>query len=250
MPSRSRRFGWRRLALRVGVPLTAVAAAAAVIAAVVVQGSTGPRPVANLGIYHAQAASVPTPAAGASGRDILLTAARTVATAAATPGAGRYWETSSVVGNFIRVGPINDRYVILERTAVQDWAARDPQGMSQDFNQRLGVLLASAADRQARRRDGSPGSWNISQETSVSDPAGYASGGGKVQAGRGSLTNFFGETGGPFVVGDRSYSPQALLNLPSDPTRLKALLLTGYRHAFGSVDSYLFGVTPGVLTLP
>jgi hypothetical protein len=122
--------------------------------------------------------------------------------------------------------------------------------MSQDFNQRLGVLLASAADRQAWRRDGSPGSWNINQETGISDPAGYASGGGKVQAGRGSLTNFFGETGAPFVVGDRSYSPQALLNLPSDPTRLKALLLTGYRHAFGSVDSYLFGVTPGVLTLP
>jgi hypothetical protein len=251
-----RRPPGRHRALRVGVPVAAAVTAAAVIATVVVQGGTAPHPAANLGVYQPPPGTAGT--AGGSARDTLLAVARTAAKnaagIAAPPAGTRYWVTSSVAGNFVRVGPFSDRYVILEKTAAQYWGALNPQAMSQDYNQRLGVQLASTADRQAWRRDGSPSSWDVNQETSASDPEGYTGGGGaEIRAGLGKPYAFFGQTGGPtFVIGHRSFSASGLRELPADPAQLKALLLTGYStvEGFASVEDYLWMSVPGVLTMP
>jgi hypothetical protein len=234
--------------------LPAAATAAVVIATVVAAGGGTPHPAGSLGVYQPGAAA-PAGAAGPA-RDILLAVARTAGRAAAAtpPPATRYWVTSSVVGNFIRVGPAADRYVILEKTAVQSWAAANPRTMSQAYNQRLGVQLASAADRRAWRRDGSPASWDVGQQTGPADPVGYTAGGGaRVRAGLGQPQAYFGQSGGPlFVIGHRSYTARGLRGLPAGPARLKALLLTGYSPAagFGGVDQYLFMTVPKVLTMP
>jgi hypothetical protein len=246
----ARRRPGRRLVLGAGVPIAAAATAAAVAAAVVLPGSAGAPPVSRLTVYRP--ASLVTPSGAVrSGPGVLLAAARTVARNGAAP-VGRYWETSSTAGNFVRVGPAGDQYVILARTAAQTWDSRDPQALSQAYNQPLGVQLASAADRRAWRRDGSPGSWNVDAEIGLSDPAGYSSGGGPTQSGRGRMRELFGETGNPFVVGDRSYSAQGLRQLPAGPAQLKALLLAGYQAGagYGSTTDYLFETVPLVFELP
>jgi hypothetical protein len=238
----------RRVALRLGLPVAAVAAAAAVITAIAVQG-----PPAEVRLYP-----LPAGAAGAhvgtaaSARGILLTAARTVGRAAPLR-TGRFWVTQAVVGNFLRAGPADRAYVILEKVGTQQWAARSPQVLSPLIGQALGVQLASAADRAAWRRDGSPTRWNLTQKTSLADPLGYTDGFDfDIKAAPGPLTDF-GSTRGlrPFQVGSQDLSAAQLLALPADPARLKALIMKEYDPTSGqSADSYLFQVTPVLLTMP
>src|SRR5204862_243263 len=84
--------------LRAGLPATVVAAAAAVAAVAAIQAPS------------------PVPAPRPGGREILLTAARTVARAA-QPVTGRYWVTPGTVGNFLKVGPADGPYLMLEGIA-------------------------------------------------------------------------------------------------------------------------------------
>jgi hypothetical protein len=249
-----RRRPRRRLLLRAGLPVSAAgaAAAAAVLTAVAVGA-----PTAGLGVYH-----LPAGAAGAkvgttaAGRKALLTAARTVA--AEKPGTiGRYWEASSVIGNFIRVGPADDRYAILEKTGNQQWTATAPKVWSPDIVRALGVQLASSASRAAWRRDGTPTTWNVGQELSIADPQGSTNGiARKLRAAPGKPTElsasllFKGRD--VFQFGGTSLTPHELLTLPANPTVLKAIILREYDSnlGYGTPQSYLFQVTPQLLTLP
>lgn len=247
-PPVSLRWPGRRLVLGAGVPIAA-AAAAVVAVAVTVPGPAAGHSVASLGVYRPGGPAAPS-GAGRPGQPVLLAAARTVAQATPARG-GRYWVTSSAVGNFIRVGPAGDRYLILERTGVQNWAARNPRVLSQRIVQPTGVQLASAADHRAWRRAGSPGRWDVGVENGLASPAGFADGGTTaIQAGRGKLVMDFGETGDPFVAGSGSYTARSLLRLPAGPAQLKALLMTGYQRDYGSITGYLFWAAPKVLTLP
>jgi hypothetical protein len=263
-----RRRPRRRLLLRVGLPVSAAAAAAtaAVVAAVAIGGPGpagptpgGPAPVgpaSGLGVYH-----LPAGVAGArvgtttAGREILLTAARTVATQ--KPGTiGRYWVAHAVVGNFIRVGPAADRYTILDRTATQQWTATTPNAGNPDIVQALGVQLASAASRAAWRRDGSPTIWNVNPDVSIADPNGATNGFvAKLRAAAGKPTEFstgYSGNGKTFQFGNALMSAHQLLMLPTNVAALKALILRGYSAnlGYGSQESYLFQVTPELLTLP
>ncbi|HMG62089.1 MAG TPA: CU044_5270 family protein, partial [Streptosporangiaceae bacterium] len=191
------------------------------------------------------------------GRGVLLTAARTAARTggpAVPPAGARYWLTRSQVGNFLRVGPRGHPYAILEKASDQRWYARAPQGPSPDLTQNLGVQFASAADAAAWRRDGSPASWPVGQDTSVAQPTGAANGSdSRIAAGRGRLTLgevFFGPA--PFSFGGGPLlSAAGLRALPADPARLRNLILRGWNR-FEGVDreEYLFEFTPGLLTLP
>jgi hypothetical protein len=232
--------GWRpsrrALLLRAGLPATVVAAAAAVAAVATVQAPS------------------PVPAPGSGGREILLTAARTVARAA-QPVAGRYWVTSGTVGNFLKVGPADDPYLVLEKVGVQYWAARSPRDGSPDLSQALWVRPASPSDQAAWRRDGSPTEWkDIGQDTALADPYGDPGYGLllPLSTAPGKLTSQTAEYGSqPFLVGDKALSLQQLLALPADPHKLKELLLTGSRHyARVSQSAYLLQAVPPVLQMP
>ena len=163
--------GWRlsrrALLLRAGLPATVVAAAAAVAAVAAVQA---PSPVPASGSGGREILLIP--ASGSGGREILLTAARTVARAA-QPVTGRYWVTSGTVGNFLKVGPADDPYLVLEEVGIQSWAARSPRDASPRLSQALWVPPGFPSSQAAWRRDGSPTAWKeIGQDTALADPYG------------------------------------------------------------------------------
>lgn len=232
--------GWRpshrALLLRVGLPAAAVAAAAAVAVVTAVQAPS------------------PVPASGPGGREVLLAAARTVARAA-QPVTGRYWVTPGTVGNFLKVGPADDPYLVLEEVGVQSWAARSPRDGSPQLSQALWVRPASPSDQAAWRRDGSPTVWeDIGQDTALADPYGDPRYGvlQPLSTTPGKLTPQSAEYGSqPFLVGDKDLSLKQLLALPADPHRLKELLLTGLSHYQGRNQSaYLLQAVPPVLQMP
>lgn len=196
----------------------------------------------------------PVPVSGSSGRQILLTAARTVA-GAAQPVTGRYWVTAGRVGNFLKVGPADDPYLMLEEVGVQYWAARLPRGGSPYLYQPLWVRPASSSDQAGWRRDGSPTQWkDIGQDGGLADPYGDSGNGGLVplSTAPGKPTGVSAAYGSPpFQVGDKELSLQQLLALPADPARLKELLLTAASHYRRvSQSAYLLQAVPTVLQMP
>ncbi len=105
----------RGLLLRLGIPAVAATAAAVVAAVAVAPGpavrkpaAVGPAPAVSHGAGGIAIFQLPGGAAVGgsvgSGREILLTAARTAAKAA-QPAPERYYVTPGIVGNFVRVGP-------------------------------------------------------------------------------------------------------------------------------------------------
>ena len=132
-PLRPPLAGWWRPSRRALLLPATVAAAAATVALVAV-------------VAVVQVPS-PVPVSGSSGRQILLTAARTVA-GAAQPVTGRYWVTAGRVGNFLKVGPADDPYLMLEEVGVQYWAARLPRGGSPYLYQPLWVRRLRPATRR------------------------------------------------------------------------------------------------------
>lgn len=241
--------------LRLGIPAVAAAAAAAVVTAVLVQGPAPPVAHEPGGIAVFQ---LPGDAAigGSSGsaRGTLLTAARTAAKAA-QPAPERYYVTPGTVGNVLRVGPPGDRYLVLEVVGTQDWAATNPRDGSPHLSQARYVRAASAADKAAWRRDGSPQVWkHVGQETGLADPVGDTDGWLRpLSAAPGKLAAGAAVYGGqPFIVGDRFLSLRQLQALPADPAELKALLLAGWsvQGSAGTATSYLFQTVPAVLEMP
>jgi hypothetical protein len=174
---------------------------------------------------------------------------------AAEPAAGRYWVTSGTVGNFLRVGPAGDPYLVLEQVGVQSWAARSPRDGSPYLSQALWVRPASPADQAAWRRDGSPTEWKqIGQDTALADPYGVPGVGRllPLSAAPGKLTPGWATYGSqPFLVGDKALSLRQLLALPADPAKLKELLLKGSSHyPRVSQSAYLLQAVPPVLQMP
>ena len=248
--------GWRPSRrvqlLRAGLSAMVVAAAAALAAVAAVQAPS-PVPASGSGGVAAVQAPWPVPASG-SGREILLTAARTVARAA-RPVTGRYWVTSGTVGNFLKVGPADDPYLVLEEVGIQSWAARSPRDGSPRLSQALWVRPASPSNQAAWRRDGSPTVWKeIGQDTALADPYGDSFDALllPLSAAPGKLTPGSVSYGSqPFQVGDKALSLRQLLALPADPARLKELLLKGSSHySRVSQSAYLLQAVPPVLQMP
>jgi hypothetical protein len=175
---------------------------------------------------------------------------------AAQPVPARYWVTSGTVGNFLKVGPANDPYLVLEEVGVQSWAARSPRDGSPYLSQALWVRPASLGDRAAWRRDGSPAVWKeIGQDTALADPQGDPGNALllPLSAAPGKLTAGSAAHGSqPFLVGDKAMSLRQLLALPADPARLKELLLKGSSHYPPGVSqsAYLLQAVPPVLQMP
>jgi len=225
----------------------AVGAAAAVFVATA--APAGPAP----GVFR-----MPDGAAGSAtgtgpGRNVLLTAATTAAHA--SPVSGKYWRTSTVTGNFRRVGSGDDTYLIVQRTRDEMRTSRST-GQMTGYHQSLGTQLGSARDRAAWRHDGSPTSWEIGLATEISSPDGYFDeADGPVGTTPGKRTADFGgdsTPGKPYMIGARELSPEQLRDLPADPAQLRKLILSAYdaKAGDGPVDAYLFSHTPDVLAMP
>ena len=269
----------RELLLRAGLPAAGIAVAAAVTLAVTAAGpaptiARPPSAAATPPVTHLPGAASPTktgyatgagytpysgalPAANAGGtvdgRAILLTAARQVAKET-QPVPERYWVTSGVAGNFLRVGPAADPYLLLDESQAQNWAARSPKDGSPDFAKQLGAAPVSAADRAAWQRDGSPTSWDyVGQSDGLADAQGDTSG----------LLLSLSMAGDPMTSLDASYGSQQfpigakaltyaqLQALPADPATLRKLILAGGVAPGESPSAFLLdGVIAPILEMP
>jgi hypothetical protein len=269
----------RELLLWVGLPAAGIAVAAAVTLAVAAAGPAPnivrpPSAVATPSVTHAAGrTSAPDagyatgagyrpylgalPAANSAGttdgRTVLLTAARHVVKQT-QPVAERYWVTSGVAGNFERVGPAADPYLLLDESQVQNWAARSPKDGSPDFAKQLGAAPVSAADRAAWQRDGSPTEWNyVGQSDGLADAQGYTSGllrslsmGGDPMT---SLDAGYGVQ--QFPVGAKSLTLAQLQALPADPAKLRKLILAGGVAPGETPSAFLLdGVVASILEMP
>ena len=249
----------RGLPLRLGIPAVAVVAAAAVAVVVAVQGPVVRKPpplsreADGIGVFQLPGGAAVGGSAG-SGREILLTAARAVAKAAQPSAPERYYVTSENVGNFLRVGPPGNRYLVLDVNNHQYWAATNPRDGSPDIFQARYVQAASPADEAAWRRDGSPRVWNdVTPIWTLRDPVAGELETGPLSAAPGKMFVLDAGYGlQPFLVGNQAFSLRQLRALPADRAKLKALLLTGWT-GYGGVAAatyYLLEAVPAVLEMP
>jgi hypothetical protein len=266
----------RTLLLRAGLPTAGIAVAAAVTLAVTTAGGPPPvRPPAVAGPsahvpvgasataagyatgpgYAPYSGALPAANAGRTtdGSAILLTAARQVAKAT-QPAAERYWVTSAIAGNYLRVGPAADPYLLLDESQVQNWAARSPKDGSPDFAKQLGAAPVSAADRAAWQRDGSPTSWNyVGQSDGLADAQGYTSGLmlSLSMAGAPMTSLDAGYGAQQFPIGAKALTLAQLQALPADPATLKRLILAGGVTPREAPSAFLLdGVLAPILEMP
>jgi hypothetical protein len=280
MPLAGVRPARRQLLLWAGVPTAGVAVAAAVAVAVAVTGpgSAAVRPPAAAATppvthasggtstpddagygtgagYRPYAGALPTANSGGitDGRAILLTAARQVARAT-QPVPERYWVTSGIAGNFLRVGPAADPYLLLDESQVQNWAARSPKDGSPNFAKQLGAAPVSAADRAAWQRDGSPTEWNyVGQSDGLADAQGYTSGLllSLSMAGDPMTSLDAGYGAQQFPVGAKALTLAQLQALPADPAKLRKLILAGGVAPGETPSAFLLdGVVAPILEMP
>ncbi|HUR02090.1 MAG TPA: CU044_5270 family protein [Nonomuraea sp.] len=167
----------------------------------------------------------PVPAVSAStpptARQVLLAAAIAMATA---PSDGAYWRTSVVTGQLI-LSP--DRQYVIKRQSVREiWLTRKDGQRDRWTGRYLGAQPATPQDEAAWRTAGSPSYWQYPADVTglgrVSPEALVESAPGPPQ-------------GGPHRVGWRNaagiltkqlVSWMALSTIPSDPTALRAFLVT------------------------
>jgi len=251
----------RMLLLLAGLPTAAAALAAAVAVAVsaALPATPSAPPVAAGGghgggpgaAYVPYAGAVPTASGGgtAGGRAVLLTAATKVSQAAESA-PGRYWVATGTVGTFVQVGPSSDRYMLLEESGVENWAARSPKDGSTQLVQPLGAAPVSAADRAAWRRDGSPAKWSyVGQSYGLADPQGLATSGllYALISGAGPITSLDAVYGmQQFDVGAKTLTLAQLRALPADPAKLEKLVVAPGE----SGSAYLLETVPAIMEMP
>jgi hypothetical protein len=245
---------------RVVYGLTAAAAVAA-IAVATASGPTAPGSTAG----PAAGAQAGTPAGSATGSgstssgepsslnaaQILLVAADQVRTA---PASGRYWRTTTDLYSLELAGPAKNPYVIRSGDREQNWVARSESGTSWGAYKGLGREPASAADRVAWQRDGSPKTFAVHGNW-VDDAA---KGGKKSVADLpGAPTawtvNPYNAESKVFFIG-HELSMSAVRDLPADPQALRAFLLTDYQRnvkaGSPTQDEWIFDTATDLLTLP
>lgn len=224
------------------------ASAALVVVAATSGGRVGPTPAVFQPLNGGTASTGPV----GSGRPVLLTAAEK---AGHVPlNSGRYWRVSSTVGNFVRVGPAGDSYLITETNRDERWTALS-SGDLVEYTQPLGAQLASSGDIPAWHRDGSPTTWDGTD--GFADPQGGTDGGPTARTAPGKVTEvFYGDGGGngkPFTIGGNDFSVREIQALPADPAKLKKMVFDpfDYKETMDANPStYFFDVTPRLLTLP
>jgi hypothetical protein len=163
-----------------------------------------------------------------SARTVLLSAA---ASAEKQPDAvgGRYWHRTTVQRNYSTVGKGAGAYVIVDTQRVEEWApaVTGPKVRQWSRQQNLGARPASAKDRAAWQRAGSPSKFEVAfpigPKTGRLKTATLDSAPGRPQTRGGTLPD-----GDKIFWLGRNVTMKDLRGLPDDPKRLKASLLKWY----------------------
>ncbi|MFC4052524.1 CU044_5270 family protein [Actinomadura syzygii] len=230
------------------------------------------RPVWGLGLAGAVAAGavaavtlVPTggdgparhaPGAGAEQvidvKTVLLTAADK---AAGQPDKVRtYWHDRTIASHYYRVGKGDAAYTVVMRQMEEGWVPSSPTGRMWGAVHQLDVKPATMRDAQAWQRAGSPTTFNVQVSITPGNkfrkPLVLRAAPSERRLSSSPLKD-----GTIFWLG-RNVTMKDLRSLPSDPAKLKAELLRGYKgHSTeGDVpmgaDAWLFEVARGVVGMP
>jgi hypothetical protein len=251
------RWAARRRLVRIGVPVVAAGAAAAIVAAGLAQGPAAGTPARvsakspGIGVFRLPSGGSVGTASG-SGRQVLLTAARNVVgVPASTP--ERYYVTPLVVGNFVRLGSATDPYQFLETVNQANWAARSPRDASPDMSQEVSLQAATPADAATWRKTGSPTEWTyMGQSADIADPTSPAQGWNyPLRTGSGPWAAFGAGYGAQqFQVGGENLSYSQLQRLPANPAALKKIIIDGGLPPGGNSVQYLLMTVPSVIEMP
>jgi hypothetical protein len=213
-PPARRPRGRRRMCFGAGLGLAAASMAVAAVATVVpgVIGRTGEPDVSRL------------PARG-----MLLAAAKQSAKADA--GSGRYWHTRVQGESLDQVGAKKDPYVIVVHQVRDRWFAANPRAASWFIEHDGAVRPRGQVDENAWRRAGSPHRWHLNKQGVTTVPI---EGDDLITDSQGASAVSEGRGDGRVVqLGDWLATVRDVQRLPTDPGRLRALLIA---RSQGSAD--------------
>jgi hypothetical protein len=154
----------RLMLLSVGVALTAMGVAVALVLSAMPPAGPGTRSRAITRLHPRL-----RPVTYRTAREILLTAAAHVASG---PVSGRYWRVRMISGFLVPAGTRAHPYDISLRTYADQWNPRQAGQRFWQITRQLGARPASAADRAAWIAAGSPASWHGGRRP-VMSPGGY-----------------------------------------------------------------------------
>jgi hypothetical protein len=187
-----------------------------------------------------------------SASKILLLAADQVLTA---PASGKYWRTATELVSLDLAGPGKDPYRMRYTGPEEDWAARSDSATSWGVGHGFSYAPATAADRAAWKRDGSPKTLSVHEV----DPNGKETRLNGVAVNDKHLTvDPVNPASEVFNIGGKDISMHAVRRLPSDPAELTTVLMRNYQGSgitpkgkvSVSKDQWLFSTATDVLTLP
>jgi hypothetical protein len=162
------------------------------------------------------------------------------AAATAAPPEGAYWHSRAVmtIGHPWRFGTKSNPYSLVERRISEQWQA--PDGRLWVGYRELGTLPASAADKKAWRRDGSPSKWSESVNGKTvrlsTEPA------------KGNVTPVRNENS--FRLAGQRLTYDEVQRLPAEPNNLKDWLRKAgqvHRVLNGSLDDWVTNTLPTIL---
>jgi hypothetical protein len=214
------------------IGLTAAAAAVAVTAVAIPVLSGSGEETGRPGTSH-----VPRPVDALSAKDVLLLAAQRAEKSVAS--SGKYWHVRTVGGNTDTVvGTGANRYHLERRWVSETWTPRGEPATLWDGYRELGYRPATAADKAAWVRDGSPSQWDLGPGDTV--------GGEHLIV---SMAPEDGHLGKIPLDSDEQIGPAEAMKLPTDPAALKKYLLgihNGIEDA-GDPNRWLFSWASGLL---
>jgi hypothetical protein len=192
--------------------------AAAAVAAVTVPGLV-------------QKAEAPAPVVALSGRSILIAAA---GTAEAGPETGHYWRVKKLYRQEfpVRVGRGENRYSLVHSWLDEEWVTRD--GRLWSASRSLGARPATAADRAAWRRDGSPTTWRVQQDMLLS-----------ASPDKGRVSRDTGKVA--FSMAGHEITFKQLRGLPTEPAALTGWVTKAVRETTDPIDGVIADALSGLL---
>ncbi|MEV4276132.1 CU044_5270 family protein [Actinoplanes xinjiangensis] len=205
MPARTDRSGSRRRLRLVGWGLVPVLAATVALVLALTATWTPDDPGRAVDIAEAG----PRPPQDL--RNLLLAAAER--SSADDPADGRYWVSEVESGTLMQV----DRYAIMGRTRETSWHPDRSGDRAVHLQQWAGGAPASATDRAAWQRAGSPSSWPKDEACPAA---------GVWTAGPGTIRTVVGEPAvATYPIGGGYLTAAQIRELPTDPGRLQVWMI-------------------------
>lgn len=145
---------------------------------------------------------------------------------------GEYWHVESIaVTGPYKVGAPPNQYNLVKRSVTANWIPQNPQEVSWIGSRDLGYRPYTEADQQAWQRAGSPKQWDVSADDSATGSRRLTMTAGKAHLHPADAPATYLQDLGGFDLAQ-------IQQLPPDPAKLRALLLTRITAAGFTAQSW------------